>query len=140
MIDMAHIEAIEMKGWNDKSSLMVRAVFQAGELPLDFGEKIQISWNEATGKLQTFIDNKIAEISGAPSTNGTFQKASEVQKKDEGITEKQLSYIQKLLDDSGNTNALLSNILRYNKVNDLAVLTKEQAGKAIDYLLSGVEE
>ena len=134
---MAHIEAIEMKGWNDKTSLMVRAVFQAGELPLDFGDKIQISWNEATGKLQTFIDNKIAEISGAPTTNGDFQKASEVQKKDEKVTDELLDEITKLLSTKENRFATTQRIFDYNQVDSLEKLTKTQAAKVLEFLKGG---
>ena len=145
---MAHYEHISItrsmtikEGDNYKKAEITKEVFLApGEVVFDMDGRFQMSPKEVMNKIATEIDNELAEMLNAPTTNGDFQKASEVQKKTEGITEKQLSYIQKLLDDGGNTNTLLSNILRYNKVDGLTKLTKEQAGKAIDYLLSGVEE
>jgi len=142
---MAHYEHISItrsmtikEGENYKKAEITKEVFLApGEVVFDMDGRFQMSPKEVMNKIATEIDNELAEMLNAPTTNGDFQKASEVQKKDEKVTDELLDEITKLLSTKENRFATTQRIFDYNQVDSLEKLTKTQAAKVLEFLKGG---
>lgn len=117
---MAHIEAIELKKWNDKASLSVRAVFNPGEMILNTSEIGTVSWDSAVGQLEALMDDKLNRMSPATQENG-----------DGKITDKQLDYMIMLID--GNEE-IVTRIRDTYGVESLEELKKWEASEVIEGL------